>query len=227
MSDRELFEGWYRTLHAQAVDHPAWRALHDDPTPAAARELVARICRTHLRSPQVLAFLFSVAPPSRAASVQENLLEELGARGDPHPELLRRLARAAGHDDAAIAALECDANELLRERAAEPLLLGTLRELGLSVMVEVFAFEWFLSHEAGRLGSLVRTALDLPDHDLAWFLHHAEIDAGHAAEGLDTLVAHASHHGLDRDAVRSIGELTFRENPFLKQYLGLRVGSGI
>src|SRR5207249_7420816 len=66
-------------------------------------EFIENVVRAHLRSPQLLAFLYALAPPAAAADLQHNLLEELGLEEEsarPHPDLLRDLlagrASAAG-----------------------------------------------------------------------------------------------------------------------------------
>src|SRR5260370_37107875 len=61
--------------------------------------LILNVVRTHLRSPQLLAFLFSVAPPQAYSNLLHNMLDELGIDEDasvPHPALLRELAEGAG-----------------------------------------------------------------------------------------------------------------------------------
>src|SRR5215468_4114049 len=60
---------------------------------------IENVVRAHLRSPQLLAFLYSLAPPAAAPNLLHNMLEELGIEeedGTAHPSLLRQLAVSAG-----------------------------------------------------------------------------------------------------------------------------------
>ena len=139
------------------VDFEGWKALESGQ---ASREEYERflfnVIRTHLRSPQVLAFLYALAPPEAADNLAHNMLEELGIEeesGVAHPSLLRNLATGAGLGDR-LPELEAAAQESLRQVICEPILYGTLREVGLASLVEVVAFEFMLlargeSHRAG------------------------------------------------------------------------------
>src|ERR1700736_6646997 len=64
-------------------------------------DFIANVCKSHLKSPHVLAFLFALAPPSDADNLRHNMLEELGLddEGISHPGLLLELAEAAGFDE--------------------------------------------------------------------------------------------------------------------------------
>jgi pyrroloquinoline quinone (PQQ) biosynthesis protein C len=63
--------------------------------------------------------------------------------------------------------------------------------------------------------------------DLAWFHHHAEVDIAHAQQGLDTLVDYTTYYGIDDESVRTIAEITFRDNIFLKRYFDLQVETAL
>jgi len=184
-------------------------------------DFIAGVCRTHLQSPQIVAFLYSIAPPPAVVALRDNLLEELGSEGEPgHPELLRRLATAAGFGRSRLAGLERAAQEDLRRAISTPMRLPSLRELGLSVMLEVIAFEWMLAQLAGRMGNALLRHRGIDREALAWFFHHAEVDVGHATEGVEALLAYAGWYGLTEADVARIAGLTFRENAFLQRYFG-------
>lgn len=60
---------------------------------------IENLTRAHLKSPQLIAFLYALAPPAAAPDLRENLLEELGVGAGsprPHPALLEDLLQAAG-----------------------------------------------------------------------------------------------------------------------------------
>src|SRR5205809_726484 len=60
---------------------------------------IENVARAHLKSPQLVAFLYALAPPAAARDLLGNLLEELGLEAEserPHPALLEDLLRAGG-----------------------------------------------------------------------------------------------------------------------------------
>src|SRR5262245_25492276 len=78
----------------ESSGHAAARA-----SPAESDRFIENVVRAHLRSPQLLAFLYSLAPPAAAPNLLHNMLEELGIEeedGTAHPALLRELAVGAG-----------------------------------------------------------------------------------------------------------------------------------
>jgi hypothetical protein len=180
------------------------------------------IVRSHLLSPQLVAFLYALAPPAAAEAMRENLLEELGLEGPggvAHPALLRRLLEGAGLADR-LPQLEAAAAGDVRRVVAEPLLYGTLGELGLAVLGEVVAFEYMLSRVAGRIGRALARHRGLPPAALEWFTHHAGVDLRHAEQGLDALEAYVRYYGIPAEDALAILELTFRDNVFIRRYLG-------
>lgn len=183
---------------------------------------IAGVCRSHLKSPHILAFLFALAPPLEAENLKHNMLEELGLDGDgvSHPALLFKLMEGAGFDERRRRALESEAVEELRRTIAQPILFGTLRELGLSVLMETVAFEWMLSRLARRIAHFLRDHRRLPQPSLEWFYHHSEVDLRHAEEGLDAVAAFATFYEIDPEDAETILEVTFRENVFIKRYFG-------
>lgn len=186
---------------------------------------IAGVCRSHLKSPHILAFLFALAPPAEADKLKHNMLEELGLdnEGVSHPSLLFNLMEAAGFDEQRRAQLESEALEELRSIVASPILFGTLKELGLSVLMETVAFEWMLSRLASRTARALRDYRKLPAHALEWFYHHSQVDLRHAEEGLDAVAAYARFYELDDADAETILEVTFRENVFIKRYFGAGV----
>jgi pyrroloquinoline quinone (PQQ) biosynthesis protein C len=177
------------------------------------------VARAHLRSPQLLAFLYALAPPAAAADLRHNLLEELGLEdpsGRPHPELLRDLLAGAGLAHR-VPHVEAQTDEDLRRVVVEPLLYGTLREVGLAALAEIVAFEFMLARVAGRLATALATHRGLPAPALTWFTHHSEVDVGHAAQGLADLEAYAPYEDLDDDAALAIVEAALREDVFTRR----------
>jgi pyrroloquinoline quinone (PQQ) biosynthesis protein C len=183
---------------------------------------ISGVCRSHLKSPHILAFLFALAPPAEADKLKHNMMEELGLDGEgvSHPSLLLELMEAAGFDKDTRARLEQEAAEELRRIIAQPILYGTLRELGLSVLLETVAFEWMLSRTASRIAYFLRDYRRLPQPALRWFHHHSEVDLRHAEEGLDAVAAYAAYYEIDAGDAETILEITFRENVFIKRYFG-------
>lgn len=183
-------------------------------------DFIRAVCRTHLKSPQILAFLYSAAPPAAAEYVKQNMLEELGLdaeTGVSHPDLLRELAVAAGLDAAEI---ERAAEENFRRTVSEPILFGTLKEIGLSVLLETASFEWMLSRTAGKMADFLAAHRGLSPQNLRWFYHHSEVDVRHAEEGLQSAVDYIEFYEIDAADAETILDVTFRENVFIKRYFG-------
>jgi pyrroloquinoline quinone (PQQ) biosynthesis protein C len=183
---------------------------------------IANLCHSHLKSPQILAFLYAVAPPQVAASIQHNMLEELGLdeQGISHSGLLHKLAKAAGFTQEMRSSIEFAAHEQLRQMCTEPLLYETLKDLGLSVLLEVTCFEWMLSRLAGRMGQALSQYRGLSHESLEWFFHHSEVDILHAEEGMDSVVKYIEYYDFDPEDLEAIIDITFRENIFIKRYFG-------
>lgn len=190
-------------------------------SPSEYRAFVRNLVRTHLRSPQLFAFLYAVAPPASVHDLGHNLLEELGVEEDDgvsHPDLLRRLAAGAGLDPVALAEVESEAEADLRRLVTVPLLYPTLRDVGLAALVEIISFEFMLCRVASRLAAGLSRHLGLGEEALAWLHHHAEVDVGHAEQGLDAIAAHAQHYGIDHGDAVAIVETALAGNPFLLRY---------
>lgn len=185
-------------------------------------QFIANLCQTHLKSPQILAFLYSIAPPEVILQIKHNMLEELGLDKAAicHPDLLYRLASAAEFDPKRQAELTDTAQEQLRRICIEPLLFGTIKELGLSVLLETTCFEWMLSRLASRIGKALEIHRGLPSESLVWFYHHSEVDIRHAEVGLTSVVQYVEYYEIDLDELETILDITFRENIFIKRYFG-------
>ena len=223
MDIRTLIETQYNAHvqnFAQSSKFQQLEAGHLSPTDM--NQFIANLCQAHLKSPQILAFLYSVAPPTAAETIQHNMLEELGLdkEGICHPDLLRQLAAAAGFDAHAQNALTEAAQDQLRTLCTDPLMFGTIKELGLSVLLEVTCFEWMLSRLSSRMGRALEVHRGLSPESLAWFYHHSEVDIRHAEEGVTSVVDYVTYYEVDVDELETILDITFRENIFIKRYFG-------
>ena len=203
------------------IAHPTFRALEAGSAPASAYErLAGRIARTHLHSARFLAFLVAVSPPSAFEALRDNMLEELGEHeGEPsHADMLREGLRLAGLGDQ-LATWEAEALTDLDTRVQEPLLHGSLRDLGFSGLVEVVAFEDFLARTSGRFAALLEQHGGWPPGSLAWFHHHSEVDIQHAEEGFSHVAAFATHHRIPDGEAWMLIDMALRGNVFLARYL--------
>jgi len=181
---------------------------------------ILNVVRTHVQSPQLLAFLFALAPPAAAANICGNMLEELGvanADGDAHPALLEQLLRESG-----LAHRLGGCKELaeldMRRLVTQPLLYASLREVGLSALAEVTAFEYMLSRVADRIAIALETHRGLSATAVEWFTHHGRVDIGHAELGLRNLDEYIAYYAIDEGDASTIIEIAMRENVFIKRY---------
>ncbi|HEV8586468.1 MAG TPA: iron-containing redox enzyme family protein [Methylomirabilota bacterium] len=181
---------------------------------------VENVARAHLKSPQLVAFLYALAPPAAAPTLLGNLLEELGLEADserPHPALLEDLLRAAGLGHR-LPTIQAEAEDDIRRVVTDPLLYGTLREVGLAALTEIVAFEFMLSRVSGRIGRALAAHRGLPAPALEWFTHHSEVDVRHAEQGLADLGAYCAYYAFADDEALTIVEMTLRENVFARRY---------
>lgn len=221
----ETLRSTIETLFAQQVESLTasveFQALEDGRAePDRYDAFIENVARAHLRSPQLLAFLYALAPPAAEADLRHNLLEELGLdedSGRPHPDLLRQLLVGAGLG-CRLPTLEAQADEDLRRLIVDPLLYGSLREVGLAALTEIVAFEYMLSRVAGRIARALANHRGLPAPALEWFTHHSEVDMRHAEQGLADLEAYVRYYEfLDGEAL-TLAEMTLRENVFARRY---------
>jgi hypothetical protein len=223
MAIRSLIESEYAAQTEAFASSDIFKSLRSGK---AARkvydEFITRLCRTHLNSPQILAFLYALAPPRVASLIEHNMLEELGRDevGISHPALLLRLARATGFDQHACAELKRQSRDELRHLATDEILFGSLREFGLTVLLEVTCFEWMLSRMARPIADFLSKHRRLSPEALLWFTHHSEVDQRHAEEGLDAVVEYAAYYDFEEQDFRLLSEIVFRENVFLRRYFG-------
>jgi hypothetical protein len=181
---------------------------------------VENVARTHLKSPQLVAFLYALAPPAAAPDLLDNFLDELGLDTESerdHPALLVDLVRAAGLGHR-LAAVQAQAEDDIRRLVADPLLYGTLRDVGLAALSEIVAFEFMLSRVSGRIARALAVHRGLPAAALEWFTHHSEVDVRHAEQGLANLAAYVSYYDFGDDEALTIVEMTLRENAFTRRY---------
>jgi hypothetical protein len=199
-------------------DLEAGRATRDDYD-----RFIVNVARTHLHSPQILAFLFTLAPPEAAHSLRHNMLEELGIEeesGVAHPTLVQDLLAGAGFGQDRLREVTALSWSDLRRVIVEPLLYGTLKEVGLAALVEVVAFEFMLSRVASRMARALAQHRALSPAALAWFTHHSEVDIGHAEQGLHNLERYVRYYEFTEEDAFTIFEMTLRENVFIKRYFG-------
>ncbi len=218
---RTTIEAAFTAQVDELTSSPPFRRLESGE--ASAKEydrFIANLIRTHARSPQLVAFLYALAPPDAREDVLHNLLEELGIEdesGEPHPEMLKDLAASAGLYGV-LPELERLATEDLRAIASQPLLYATLKEVGLAALCEVVAFEYMLSRVASRIEAALETHRGLPPQALRWFHHHSEVDIAHAEQGLRHIDDYVRYYGLAEAEAQGIIELTLQENVFVRRY---------
>ena len=231
--DKRMLRSTIETLFARQVDSftgcAEFQALESGMAGSDQYDaFIESVTRAHLRSPQLLAFLYALAPPAAAADLEHNLLEELGLDGDdgqPHPDLLCALLAGAGLG-CRRAFLEAQADEDLRRVVVDPLLYGSLREVGLAALTEIVAFEYMLSRVSGRIARALAEHRGLPAGALAWFTHHSEVDIRHAEQGLNDLEAYVRYYEFANDEALAIVEMTLRENVFARRYFRDFVAAG-
>lgn len=220
---RDRVEAHCERLVAEFTGCAEFKALeHGAASLEEYDQFLSSVVRSHLKAPQVLAFLYSLAPPEAAPSLLHTMLEELGiedASGVAHPSMLRELARGAGLGPL-LPELEGQAAADIRQVVVEPLLYGTLKEVCLAALCEVVAFEYMLSRTARRLATALAAHRGLTPETLTWFTHHSEVDVRHAEQGLDDLVAYADYYEISDDEAFTICEMALRENVFVKRYFG-------
>jgi hypothetical protein len=220
---RAQIEKLYRRAIDEFTNYTEFKALESGSAGKCDYDrFIVNVVRTHLRSPQLLAFLYSVAPPEALGNLLHNMLEELGidqANGQSHPSLLNKLVDGASLSPLMVD-LEERAAEAVRQIVVDPLLYPSLREVGLSAMVEIEAFEYMLSRVAGRIARALTTYRKLSPEAVTWFSHHSEVDIEHAEQGLRNLEAYIDYYELGADEAQTIAEIVMRENVFIKRYFG-------
>ncbi len=202
--------------------------LSGDMARGDLREFFRNFIVTHLNSVQILSFLFAVAPRDAADMVKGNLMEEMGLdEGEKaHPEMLIDLARGVGFTEADVIRLNAEADEARREFGSERVPYESLRDLGLSMLLETVAFELFLSRASDGIAESMTGHYGLSEEAVQWFTLHGEVDVRHAEEGKRTLQGYISYYGFRPDEVEQILSRTFVRNVVLKRYFprGTKLG---
>lgn len=223
MTLRQRIEALFEQQVAAFTDCPEFRALErGTATLEEYDRFVANVVQSHLESPRELAFLFSVAPPESAGNCLRAMLSELGIlEGDSsaRPAMLRELARGAGLGPR-LPELEDLAAADLRQSGVDPLLFGSLREVGLSVLCEAVAFSYLLGRTARRFATALAAHRGLSAATLEWFSYRSEVDPSRSRRGLDDLVSYLDYYDIRTEDALAIIELTLRENAFIKRYFG-------
>ena len=218
---RNTVEAAFAAQVEELTSSPPFRRLESgEASQEEYDRFIANLIRAHARSPQVVAFLYALAPPDASDDLLHNLLEEVGIEeesGEPHPGMLKDLAARVGLSPV-LAELERLAAVDLRTIASEPLLYGTLKEVGLAALCEVVAFEFMLSRLASRISRALETHRGLPVEALRWFHHHSEVDIAHAEQGLQHIDDYVRYYGFGEDQARAIIELALGENVFIRRY---------
>ena len=226
MTVRSLIETYYNAQTQEFSEFSKTQQLESGQLSVTEiDQFIRNLCRSHLKSPQILAFLYAIAPPTAADTLQHNLLEEMGLdeAGIRHPDLLYQLMAAAGVRAQQQATVAAAAQDQLRSLCTDPLMFGTIKELGLSVLLEVTCFEWMLARLSSRLGQALQVHRGLSEAALTWFYHHSEVDIRHAEEGVDAVVNYVSYYDIDADELETILDITFRENVFVRRYFDTNV----
>ena len=175
---------------------------------------------THLNSVQILSFLLSLVPKDAAGLVRGNLLEEMGMEeGEKaHPEMLIDLARGLGFSHGDILQLSAEADEVRRAFASSIVQHKTLRDLGLSILLETVTFEAFLSRVSDRVAEALTNHYQLSTDEVKWFTLHGEVDIRHAEEGKQVVRTYIADYRFSESEVERILRDTFAKNVVLNRY---------
>lgn len=228
MTIRSQVEAVYKTQTDVFATSTEFQTVEQGRVAAGVyRQFLSDLCKAHIQSPKILAFLYSVAPPHSSEHVKHNLLEEMGLEEseESHPQILAKTMAAAGFDQVALARIEEEAQGEVRRMCTDPFLYGTLKEFGLHILLEVSSFEWMLSRLATRMGNFLVKHHRMKQDDLLWFFYHSEKDIQHAEEALDTIVDYVDYYGFSADEFNIILDIVFRENVFLRRYFPRGIGA--
>jgi len=221
---RQFVEDLYQSHIDELTECADFQSLEQGAVGRDAYEtFVSNVFETHQNSPHFLGFLYALVPPESVHRIEHNLLEELGLEEDhglSHPELLLALLEGMGLQER-VPELKKRARERLDEIILDPFLYGSLREVGLSALVEVVSFEYMLSRVSSRIGRFLESQCGLTTAQLEWFFHHSEVDIQHAEEGLDTIEDYIAYYDFDEHEARDVIETAMRENVFIKRYFGV------
>ena len=209
-----------RTTSEALADKRVQALLSGEMIPDEVRAFFRSFIVTHLNSVQILSFLFSIVPRGPSDLVKENLLEEMGLEESEksHPDMLIDLARGLGFSQKDILRLSAEADEVRRSFSSSKVPYGTLRDLGLSILLETVAFEFFLSRVSGNIANAMTGHYGLSAGAVQWFTLHGEVDIKHAEEGKQTILSYVSYYRFQPDEFERIARKTFAENVVLNRY---------
>jgi hypothetical protein len=220
MSLRSAIESLFCRQVEGLVAFPGFRASSPARRPwKRMTGFVANVVRTH-PGRRRSSFPPPWLAPNPRAALAHNMLEEMGVEdesGVAHPSLLEDLAAGAGIGPR-LPELRAQAEADLRQVVVDPLLYGTLREVGLGALCEVVSFEFMLSRLAGRMARALAAHRGLSRDCLSWFVLHSEVDIGHAEQGLHNLEAYARYYEFSPEDATTILEATLRENVYVRRY---------
>lgn len=174
---------------------------------------IVNFLRTHLRSQQLLAFLFSIAPPEASNLARQRIIDELGPHGT---SLLHKLADGASLSPLMVD-LEDQAVEDVRRIVVDPMLYPSLREVAFGALVEFEAFQYFLSRVGGRIAGALTLHRKLSPAAVMWFSRFNRINL---EQSFTMLEDYLGYYEIRPDHAQTIAEITLRENVFIKRYFG-------
>ena len=214
---KELME---RTTSEALADKRVQALLSGEMSPEDLRAFFRSFIVTHLNSVQILSFLFSVAPRAASDLVKENLPEEMGLEESEksHPDMLIDLAQGLGFSQPDILQLSAEADEVRRSFSSSKVPYDSLRDLGLSILLETVAFEFFLSRVSDSIANAMTGHYGLSAEAVQWFTLHGELDVRHAEEGRQTILGYASYFRFRPEEFERIARKTFVGNVVLNRY---------
>ena len=209
-----------RTTSEALGDKRVRALLSGEMSPEDLRAFFRSFIVTHLNSVQILSFLFSVAPRAASDLVKENLLEEMGLEESEksHPDMLIDLAQGLGFSQPDILQLSAEADEVRRSFSSSKVPYDSLRDLGLSILLETVAFEFFLSRVSDSIANAMTGHYGLSAEAVQWFTLHEELDVRHAEEGRQTILGYASYFRFRPEEFERIARKTFVGNVVLNRY---------
>ena len=209
-----------RTTSEALADKRIQALLSGEMSPEEVCVFFRSFIVTHLNSVQILSLLFSIAPREPSDLLKENLLEEMGLEeGEkPHPEMLIDLARGLGFSQQDILRLSVEADEARRVFGSAKVPYESLRDLGLSMLLETVAFESFLSRVSDRIAESLTNHYGLSAEAVQWFTLHGEVDIRHAEEGKRTILGYISYYRFSPGELERIARKTFARNVVLNRY---------
>jgi L-alanine-DL-glutamate epimerase-like enolase superfamily enzyme len=200
-----MADGRIESLLAGQMSHPE---LHT---------FFRRLIVAHLNSGHLMGFLYSLAPPGADGLLRQKLKKELGAEGDPsRSDLLLDLARGLGFTDRERERLIAEANEVRRKFATEAAPSLTLRQAGLSILIETLAFEAFLARLSGPVAEALTDHYQVSSEAVQWLTLHSEVPQGE--EDKRILEQYISFNRLNSSDVQAVVRRAFARNPILERY---------